>query len=292
MAQLQRNPCNLFYVDEGEGGAPLVLLLHGLGCQLVEWPDSLVQALIAAGFRVVRMDNRDIGLSGRFAAPAPDPADLFARYGAGEPVAAPYSLADVAEDVAALLDHLDARQAHCVGLSMGGMIAQRLAIQHPASIHSLTSIMSTPGLAHAPPTPEAGAALVALPAGDRFEDLLVQRRQMWELIGGPHYSSAQHGLARLASAALRRSYSPDGFARQLAAILADEDRAPALAAVRVPTLVIHGDADPLVPLAGGQATAAAVPGASCKIFKGMGHDLPEPLSPEIAAAIINHISTA
>ena len=200
-----------------------------------------------------------------------------------------YTLSDMAGDAVALLDHLGQAGAHVVGLSMGGMIAQTLAIEHPQRCFSLTSIMSSTGNPDLPPPrPEAFAAFIA----DRPEDrgqAIAQYQQGWRILAGPHYDSLAEGLARFSEQAVDRGFDNAGFARQLLAIRHAPDRRKALAQVQAPALVIHGAADPLVPPAAGEDTAKALPNAKLKVFDKMGHDLPEPLVPEIAQAVIDHV---
>ncbi|NRQ33847.1 alpha/beta fold hydrolase [Nonomuraea sp. NN258] len=246
----------------------------GLGAQLVHWDDDWCALLAEQGHHVVRFDNRDAGLSTHFhdeGAPA-----------MGAP--SPYVLDDMAADTAALLDVLGWPAAHVVGASMGGMIAQTLAIRHPARVLTLTSIMSTPGPQIAPPTPEAMAVLAGRPPAGR-EAVLAQALETWSIIGSPGYPIDRERILRVAGLAYDRAFDPAGTARQLAAIVASGDRTELLRELAVPTLVVHGEADPLIPLAGGQATAAAIAGATLLTFPGMGHDLPRDLWPDLIAAI-------
>jgi len=292
MAELIRDECNLFFVREGDPDAPAVLLVHGIGCQLVEWPPSLVHGLIEAGYQVIRMDNRDAGLSGEIDSPPPEPLELFDKVAKGEAIEPAYTLRDMAGDALAILDHLELPQAHVVGLSMGGMIAQRLAIHYPERVRTLVSIMSTSGFADAPAEPEAVEILIQRPESQEVAVLIAHRQRSSNLIGGSVYKSTEVGFGRFAEAAVTRSYRPAGFARQLAAIIADGSRQTELAGVRAPTLVIHGNIDPLIPPMGGEMTAASIPGARLEVFADMGHDLPEPLMPRIIAALVEHTGQA
>jgi pimeloyl-ACP methyl ester carboxylesterase len=211
--------------------------------------------------------------------------------GGGPPTPPPYTLQALAADAVALLDHLGQAGAHVIGLSMGGMVAQWMAITHPARLFSATLLMTSsgaPGLP--PPAPEVAAAMLARPSGEDRAALLEHALRTCDLVGGPHYRSRDVGLGRFAAAALDRAYHPAGFVRQLAAIVADTDRAGRLAGIRVPTLVVHGDADPLLPLACGQDVAARIPGARLVVVPHMGHDLPEPLLPELLAHIRTHLA--
>lgn len=246
----------------------------GLGAQLIQWDEGLCELLAEQGHHVVRFDNRDAGLSTHF-------------HDHGVPAtgaAPPYLLDDLADDTAALMDVLGWTAAHIVGASMGGMIAQTLAIRHPERVLTLTSIMSTPGPSVAPPTEAAAAILMGRPAQGR-EAVLEQAVRTWSTIGSPGYELDQERIRAMAGLAYDRCFDPAGTARQLAAIMASGDRTELLAQVAVPTLVLHGEADPLVPVVGGRATAAAIPGARLVTYPGMGHDLPRELWPSFVAEI-------
>lgn len=280
----------IHFEHRGARANPRVVLIHGLSCQLVQWPAALLDGLVARGLCVVTFDNRDAGLSSGPTATPPSVEALLAAQQDATALDPAYTLSDLAEDVVDLLDHLGQAGAHVVGFSMGGMVAQRLAIAHAPRLYSLASVMSSPGGDGLPPPDEAAvAALLGLLAEASGETPLARMVHAWEVFGGPHFPSAEMGLARYAAQAVRRAHRPAGVARQLAAILADGDRRPALGAVRTPTLVLHGEADPLVPVAAGQATAAAVANAKFVSFERLGHDLPAPLIPDIVAAIGDHI---
>ena len=292
MPNFTGNGIDLHFEQAGSRSDPGVILIHGIGCQLVQWPESFVRGLLDRKLRVVRIDNRDMGLSARL--DAAGPADLLATMaamGTGEPVSAPYALADMAKDVVALLDHLGLADAHIVGVSMGGMIAQHLAISHGDRVRSLTSIMSSTGNPDLPAAaPEAAAALVTPPPATDRDSLIAHSRRTWDIIGGPHHRSSECGIGRLAGTAIDRMQNPEGFTRQLAAIVADGSRVERLATVRVPALVIHGEVDPLISVAAGKDTAQAIPGAELKLLPTMGHDLPEPLMEEVVATIVDFIA--
>jgi pimeloyl-ACP methyl ester carboxylesterase len=272
-------------------GAPLLLVM-GLATQMIGWPDDLCRMLAERGLYVVRFDNRDIGLSTHLdSAGAPD---VLAVMG-GDHSRVAYRLADMAEDTAGLLDALGLDSAHVVGASMGGMIAQSLAIRHPERVRSLTSIMSTTGdPAVGAPAEAALGVLLAPPATDR--DSAVQRAvDTYRVIGSPGFEFDEHGLRERAGLSFDRAYDPAGVARQLAAILASPDRTADLARVAVPTLVVHGAQDALVDVSGGRATAAAIPGAELFVVDGMGHDLPRAVWPELAdriAALVDRVERA
>ena len=284
------NGLKLCYDTFGEASAPPLLLIMGLAAQMVAWDDEFCTLLAERGFRVIRFDNRDIGLSSRIdSAGVPDVSAAFMAAMQGKPVPTPpYLLTDMAADAIGLLDALELRSAHVVGASMGGAIAQTLAIHHPARLRTLTSIMATtgePGLP--PPTADALAVLFKPTPTDQagYFDSYVQT---WKVLrAGSFPLDEARDLAR-AGLNFSRGLNPAGVARQLVAILASGSRKQALGAVRVPTLVIHGDLDPLVPLACGLDTAESVPGAKLLVVPGMGHALPISKWPQIVDAIAAH----
>ena len=286
MARFKARSGEIYFEHRGARANPRVVLIHGLGCQLVQWPDSLIQGLVGNGLCVVLFDNRDAGLSD---GPDGPPPSLEALLAASDAVTPDYTLSDMAQDTVDLLDHLGQGGAHIVGLSMGGMIAQRMAIEHPHRVYSLTSIMSSTGNPGLPgPHPDAMAAAVAL-TEDNAETALAHHIHAWRVWGGGHCDSRECGIARFAERAVERARRPHGIIRQYAAIVADGDRRGELAGVRVPTLVIHGTADPLVPAAAGDDTANAIPGARYIEIPKLGHDLPDPAIAEIVEAISGHI---
>jgi pimeloyl-ACP methyl ester carboxylesterase len=264
----------LAYEQLGEG-RPLVLIM-GLGAQRVLWDDRFCARLAERGFRVVRFDHRDIGDSTRLDhLPVPRPWPVLARRMAGLPIDAPYDLSDMARDVVALCDHLGLDRAHFVGASMGGMIAQHLAIEHPRRVASLTSIMSTPGARRwSLATRPAALRALLLPRPRSAEQAADHIVHVFRVIGGSRYPVDEEHLRALGHLLYERGFSPRGFLRHLAAICASGDRTRALAAVRVPTAVIHGSDDPLVPVLAGRATARAIQGARLMVIPGMGHHLP------------------
>jgi pimeloyl-ACP methyl ester carboxylesterase len=269
-----------------------LLLVMGLATQMIGWPDDFCRMLAERGLYVVRFDNRDIGLSTHLdSAGAPD---VLAVMG-GDHSRVAYRLADMAEDTAGLLDALGLDSAHVVGASMGGMIAQTLAIRHPERVRSLTSIMSTTGdPAVGAPAEAALGALLAPPATDRQS--AVQRAvDTYRVIGSPGFEFDEAGLRERAGLSFDRAYDPAGVARQLAAILASPDRTADLARVAVPTLVVHGEQDALVDVSGGRATAAAIPGAELLVVDGMGHDLPRAVWPQLVdriTALVDRVERA
>ncbi len=259
-----------------------LLLVMGLATQMIGWPDEFCRMLAGRGLYVVRFDNRDVGLSTHLDdAGAPD---VLAVMG-GDHSRVAYRLADMAEDTAGLLDALGLDGAHLVGASMGGMIAQTLAIRHPERVRSLTSIMSTTGdPAVGAPAQAALGVLLAPPATDR-ESAVQRAVDTYRVIGSPGFEFDEHGLRERAGLSFDRAYNPAGVARQLAAILASPDRTADLARVAVPTLVVHGEQDALIDVSGGRATAAAIPGAELLVVDGMGHDLPRAVWPELVDRI-------
>ncbi|HEX8794245.1 MAG TPA: alpha/beta hydrolase [Polyangiaceae bacterium] len=279
----------LEYDVTGDPKAPPIVLVMGFAMQLVAWDDDFCAALAARGFRVVRVDNRDIGLSTHLTQlGVPD----FMRAMMGDASVAPYTLADMSDDVAGLLDALDLRAAHVVGASMGGFIVQELAIRHPQRVLSLASIMSTTGARNiGQPTPEASAALMTPPPADRA-GAIERALGIWRVIGSRGFPVDEARIRRRTEVAWDRDHDPLGVMRQMAAIFTQRDRTEDLGRVRVPAVVIHGAADPLVPLAGGQATAAAIPGARLVVVPGMGHDLPPGAWPAIIDAVVDNAARA
>ena len=290
MARFRAGCGEIYFEHRGARADPRALFVHGLGCQLVQWPDSLIDGIVDAGFCAVVFDNRDIGLSAGPADPPPSVEALLAAQDDPGAFTPAYSLSDMAGDVVALLDHLGQGGAHVIGLSMGGMISQRLAIEHPERVYSLTSIMSTTGNRELPgPADEVVGALISTVAGTDPDTIVEQNIQAAKVFGGPHYDSEIHGIGRFARIAVERAHRPEGVMRQLGAILSAEDRRGALAELTVPTLVIHGNADPLVPVEAGRDTAAAIPGAKYVEIDKLGHDLPEPVIGEMVEAITSHL---
>lgn len=289
MPKLMLNGTGIHYEETGRRGDRPVLLVSGVGTQLTRWSEGFTDMLAARGYHVIRMDNRDIGLSDGFdSAGVPDLKAIAAAKAGGQPMQVPYTLDEMAADAAALLDALDIDRAHVIGSSMGGMIVQLMAINHPEKVASLTSIMSTTGNPELPrATREAQSALTAQRSDpkqnrDAYLDEAVRTAQ---IIGSPGYPETAEVIRERAAFDLDRAYRPVGFARQYAAILAAPDRREKLRALSVPTVVIHGADDPLVPVEGGRDTAASIPGAEMVEIPGMGHNIPEPLYGMIIDAI-------
>lgn len=273
---------------------PAVLLVMGLGMQLVAWPPEFVDTLVDAGFRVIRMDNRDIGLSQHLDhLGVPNLLWAGLRYKLGWPVPAPYTLRDMATDAWGVLDALHIERAHVVGVSMGGMIAQRMALAAPTRMLSLTSIMSSSGARGLPQArPEVTRALLARPASSAPEAVLAHYLRLFQLIGSPDFPTPEETLRERVLLGLQRSYHPVGTLRQMLAVLADRDRATELARIACPTLVVHGKADPLVPCAHGEDTAQRIAGARWMGIEGMGHDLPPQPVAQILDALVPHLQSA
>ena len=290
MPKAQANGIEIHYEEHGDPAADPMLLIMGFGAQLTLWPDELVEALAGHGFRVIRYDNRDIGLSEKFdgvKAPGILKMTLLTKLGFTPKV--PYTLADMADDGVGLLDALEIDRAHIVGASMGGMIAQHVAARYSQRCKSLTSIFSTTGNPKLPAArPEALKALVTRPKSMEEEALVDHGVMLARTIGSPGYPSDEERLRDRARASVQRSIYPEGPTRHLSAIVADGDRREMLKDVSVPTLVMHGEDDPLVPVEGGRDTAAAIPGAKLKTIPGWGHDLPLELVDEVAEAIASH----
>lgn len=274
----------LDYAEAGDPAGPTVLLIMGVSGQRILWPRELVDALVTGGYHVVAHDNRDVGRSTVLDDLPVDLAMVTAAMN-GHPFTAPYGLSDLALDAVGLLDHLEVERAHVVGVSMGGMIAQHLAVDHPGRVASLTSINSTPGMTPpAEPLAESVEVPDPTPPTDRaaFMDWFVTGLR--ELSSPQYFDEAE--TRELARAVHERGVHPQGNLRHLLAILADGDRTDRLARVTAPTLVVHGADDPLVDVAEGRATARAIPGARLLVLEDMGHELPLPLVPQLAEALL------
>lgn len=293
MAKARANGVELDYEVRGEG--PALLSINGLGGQRTRWPEFTAR-LAAEGFRVISFDNRDVGLSQKFdAAGPPDLAAIRAAVKEGAPPPVVYDLRDMAADAVGLLDALGVDKAHIVGVSMGGMIAQLVAADYPERALSLASIMSSSGNPDLPPAAPAAMAALTERGPDPHADLegfLAHAAVSGRAIGSPAYPLGDTFFRARAEADFRRSYSPLGVARQMAAITASGDRRARLQAITAPSVVIHGEADPLVPLAAGRDTAANIPGAALCIVPGMGHDLPPQVLDDVVAAITRNIARA
>lgn len=275
MPRLAANSIEIEYEQFGDSANPPLLLIMGLGGQMILWPDEFCGQLADRGFHVTRFDNRDIGRSTWLTeAGTPDVMTAMMSAMSGGKVGAAYTLSDMAADTNGLLEGLDIDRAHIVGISMGGMIAQTLAIEHPERVRTLTSIMSTTGDLSLPQaTPEVTAVLLSPPPPGR-EGIAEHGVQLFRAIGSPGFPFDEAMVRDVAGRCFDRGNNPDGVARQLMAILASGDRTEHLAKVKAPTVVIHGKADPLVPYESGVATAKAIAGAKLVSIDGMGHDMP------------------
>ena len=274
--------------DHGSPQGEPLLLVMGLGMQLLAWHEDFVALLVARGFRVIRFDNRDIGLSQSFdAGGVPNLALDSLRYTLGLKVKSPYTLVDMAADTAGLLNALGIARAHVCGASMGGMIAQRLAAQHPERVKSLTLMMTSSGSRRLPgPSLKVRAAMIARPKEPkRIESIVEHYVNLYGVIGSPGFPASKDDLRERFTRSVTRSYRPAGTARQMLAIAADGDRSAVLGTLRPPAHVIHGAADPLIPIAAGRDLAARIPGATLDVIDGMGHDLPRELWPRFVAGI-------
>jgi pimeloyl-ACP methyl ester carboxylesterase len=286
--KISANGVTIEVEDHGSPQGEPLLLIMGLGMQLVAWHEDFVESLVQRGFRVIRFDNRDIGLSenfDRFGAPRLGLDAL--KFALGLRVSSPYTLADMAADSVGVLDALGIPKAHICGASMGGMIAQQIGVRHPDRVKRLTLMMTSTGARKLPgPSLKVRSALMARPKDPTdVEAVIAHYVALYELIGSPGFRPADGYVRSRLQISVRRSYRPAGTARQMVAIAADGDRSPLVAQIRLPTQVIHGNADPLVPVAAGHDLAAKIPGAELDVIDGMGHDLPVALWPRFVAGI-------
>ena len=278
----------LVYETIGDPSDPALLLVMGLGMQLIHWDREFCEGLAERGFHVIRFDNRDAGLSTKIDAPVPN----VMRAMAGFPIQAPYLLSDMADDSFGLLDHLGIERAHVAGVSMGGMIAQTMAIRRPERVLSLGSMLSTPGDRRVG-TPKLRVWSVLMRRAPGTRDAYIEYFvRVFRMIGSPAYPVDEKRLRERAAASYDRCHHPAGTARQLGAILASGSRTAALRRLDVPTVVLHGRNDPLVPFRAGVATARAIPGAELLEFPGMGHDLPRELWPRFTDALTRNADRA
>jgi pimeloyl-ACP methyl ester carboxylesterase len=290
MAKVPANGIEVEYETFGDPAAPALLLIIGLGGQLIDWDDDLCRKLAQGGHYVIRFDNRDAGLSTKFEeAGVPDIVKIIESLLKGETVVPPYTIEDMAADAAGLLDALGIEKAHVCGMSMGGMIAQAIALNYPKRVLSLISIYSGTGdPTEPPPKQEAMETLMTPPPEDREPYIEFQLKAL-NAISGPGFPYDQEWLRRHVELEYDRSHYPQGIARQLVAIMAQKNRKPELASLTIPTLVVHGSDDPLMLPECGKNTAEAIPGARLMIIDGMGHDLPHGGAwPQIVDAILEH----
>lgn len=287
MDSAQVGEMQIAYERMGDLGAPPVLLIMGVAAQLIHWPDSFCEALVAAGLQVIRFDNRDAGLSTHLTdAPLPDLAGALA----GDLSTVSYRLEDMAGDAVGLLDSLGIGAAHVVGASMGGFIAQTMAIAFPERVRSLTSMMATTGdMRVGQPAPEALRAVFGGPPARTRDEVMQQALRAVRAVGSPGYPADEEEVAARAGRAFDRGFDPLGAARQGIACIASGDRTERLRGLTVPALVIHGLADRMCDLSGGRATAAAIPGAELMLVEGMGHDLAPGVRLVLAARIARFV---
>lgn len=290
MAQVAANGIQIEYETFGDPDSPPLLLIIGLSLQLIDWDEELCRQLAQRGHYVIRFDNRDTGLSSKLEdAGVPDIPGVIEGLMRGEPVDLPYTIEDMAADAVALLDALGIEKAHICGMSMGGMIAQTIALEYPERVLSLISIYSGTG---DPKEPRGGPEMMeflATPPPEDREAYIEHALRGNDLMSGPGFPCDPEQVRGRAAWAYDRCYYPEGAARQLAAIIGQRNRRPVLASLRVPTLVIHGSDDPVVPVGCGRLTASAIPGAKLMIIEGMGHDIPYGGAwPQIVDAIVEH----
>jgi pimeloyl-ACP methyl ester carboxylesterase len=291
MPSLTANGIRIAFDTAGDPKAVPLLLISGLGLQLTSWPDEFVEGLVDLGFYVIRFDNRDCGLSTKFeAAGIPNLGMAWLKSKLGLRLHPPYRLEDMADDAIGVLTALGVARVHVVGISMGGMIGQLVAAKFPSRVLSLTSIMSSSGRRGLPgPTREVRRMLLRRPPPQAdIESAIDHGVGVLQTIASPAYPTPEKQLRRRVARALRRNYCPGGTQRQMFAVAASGDRSPQLRTIAAPTLVIHGAADPLVPLACGVDTAHAIPGARLEVVQGMGHDLPSQLLERLLALIDAH----
>jgi pimeloyl-ACP methyl ester carboxylesterase len=291
MALAHNGPVEIYYETFGDPAAPTLVVVNGLGSQCINFRTEWCERFAAKGFHVVRLDNRDVGLSTHFSGVTPDLAGLIAALTAGEPAEAPYILSDMAADVVAVLDAVGVDRAHVMGLSMGGMIVQTLAIERPERLRSMTSVMSTTGeLDVGQPSAQARERLFGPPATDR--DSAIANHLAGLRIWGSPGKVDEEAQARFAGEAYDRAFDPAGVGRQIMAVTASGSRAAGLAQVQVPTLVMHGSADKLIDPSGGRRTTELIPGARFVLMEGMGHDYPQAYWDEWVQLVTDHALAA
>jgi pimeloyl-ACP methyl ester carboxylesterase len=289
MVMARANSIDIEYETFGDPTDPAMLLINGLGGQLIYWDDELCRQLAAAGFRVIRFDNRDVGLSTKLEdAPEPDMVAVIQ----GDRSSVAYDLEDMAADAAGLLDVLGIERAHIVGVSMGGMIGQVLAIDHPDRVLSLASIMSSPDYPRVGASTAEAIELLMKPPPSQREEIIATEVDTTRILGSPGFPFDEERTRQHAAAKFDRSFYPPGVNRQVGAVMGAADRTERLGEVDVPTVVIHGSADPLITPSGGEATAKAIPGAELIIVEGMGHELPPGAWPTVADAVVGNAEKA
>ena len=286
---LQSNNLQLCYEDFGDPTKPVLLLIMGLGCQMIDWPTPFCQALADQGFRVIRFDNRDIGLSDKFGkSRAPSIVKLILYSKLRLPFTVPYTLTDMAKDAIGVMDALNIEKSHIIGASMGGMIAQLVAAHYPKRVLSLTSIMSSSGKRSLPGADREVTKAMTKKSAKTAGQALTNAMQLWRMIGSPDYQPSDEELKNKLVTTAQRSTYPAGYIRQMAAIIKNGSRVKLLKSLKTPTLVIHGKADRLIPVECGIDTAKHIEGSRLELFEGMGHDLPKELQARLVELIANH----
>lgn len=287
------NGVDIAYQLHGNSSQPTLLLIHGLSTPLTGWPKAMVNAFVAANFQVLLLDNRDVGRSEQLDHfSIPNMGWIITKLKLGLSIKTPYQLEDMMQDVVALLDALNLAEVHVVGASMGGMIAQLMAIHHPRRVKTLTSIMSTTGYKKLPGIDKnIRKTLMQKPVSRDYKDQMDYHIKKWQVIGSPDYPCSETDLQQYVESMLQRGITAKGTIRQMLSIMATGNREDALSKLDIPSLVIHGDKDGLVNLAGGKATAKAIPNAKLRVYPGMGHDFPVELIPNIVNDIVAHVNT-
>ena len=287
------NGVDIAYQLHGNSLQPTLLLIHGLSTPLTGWPKAMVDAFVAANFQVLLLDNRDVGRSEQLDYfSIPNMGWVVTKLKLGLSIKTPYQLEDMMQDVVALLDALNLAEVHVVGASMGGMIAQLMAIHHPRRVKTLTSIMSTTGYKKLPGIDKnIRKTLMQKPVSKDYKDQMDYHIKKWQVIGSPDYPCTETDLQQYVESMLQRGITAKGTIRQMLSIMVAGNREDALSKLDIPSLVIHGDRDGLVNLAGGKATAQAIPNAKLKVYPGMGHDFPVELIPNIVDDIVAHVNT-
>ena len=283
------NNLEICYDTFGEKDNPPLLLIMGLAHQMILWDERFCQALASAGYYVIRFDNRDVGLSSKIDGPVPDILQLMKEIRERKPISVPYKLSDMAKDTVGLLDQLGIESAHIIGVSMGGMIAQTMAIEYPSRVKTLTSISSTTGNPLLPQAKQEVTAMLVPPPTDNRDEAIGHSVKLFKVFNGTTYPFKEESYKKVFSKAYDRNYYPLGPVRQLAAIIASGSRNEKLRNVKIKTLVIHGDEDPAILVQAGEDTAKEIPDAKLVIIKGMGHTFGPEVAPQIISAILAHI---
>jgi len=287
------NGIDIAYELHGNPLHPTLLFIQGLSTPLTGWPCVMIERFVAANFHVLLLDNRDVGRSKQLNhLSIPNMAWVITKFKLGLSIKPPYKIEDMMQDVIALMDALNLPEVHVIGASMGGMIAQLMAIHHPLRVKTLTSIMSTTGYKTLPSVgADISEILIKTPASMSYEDQMRYHIKKWKAIGSPDYPPCDTYLNEYVDSLLQRGITEKGTMRHVLALMATDNREQALSKLDIPSLVIHGDGDRLINVAGGQATANVIPNAKLKIYPGMGHDFPVELIPNIVDEIVDHVNT-